>query len=863
MSLEGVADEGSRHDSYVPPGPVLESIGPYRVLSLLGEGGMGVVYLAEQTEPVHREVALKVLRAGEHTREIVARFESERQALALMEHPNITRVYDAGATADGLPYFVMERVSGAPITEYAAAHCLTTRERLRLMMQVCRAVQHAHQKGIIHRDIKPSNVLVMESDGEPVCKIIDFGIAKATAPRPGWAKLTGTGMVIGTPAYMSPEQFDGDGVDIDTRSDIYSVGVLLYELIAGVLPFGAVQSGRRSLSGGELTGHVPAPSRQYAALEQSKRKALASERRSDPGALRRTMTGDLDCIILKALENERDQRYATANALALDLDRYLANEPVAARTPTAGYRAQKFVRRHRTGVAFAITLVMLLVAVAVGASAQARRLAVANASVQARQRQAENLIVFMLGDLRERLEPVGKLDVLDDVGRKALTYFAAVPESDLSTTERYHRAVAVRQLGSVRLAQGKLPEAQRLMRQSIELVTPLVAADSLNPQWQLALAHAEFYAGQVDMALGNIDSATSHFIPFVAISNGLLAHYPDSLAYKAEVAYALNNIGFAREAKGDATAGLASYQAAIALLTPLVQRDSTKTEWLLALGGVHNASGVARRKLGDLAGALEDHKSELVANERVARRDSTNRGWQRYLAITHTYLSDIRLWRGDAAGALAELRIARPTFTSLVHIDGTNAQWGLGLANNYRRTAQLLIEQRDPTSALRELDSATARLERLRAAGSAPNLVREGTAIAAARARALTQLGRRVEARVGTEEALAAAEAAMAQKPGDRELRKIAADCYLAYGDLINAPGRESGAATAWAHALTMADSLARSSRDTDILALQASAMLRLRGGAEAKPIVAELMQRGYRRPSFIELLRSNGITSS
>jgi tetratricopeptide (TPR) repeat protein len=218
---------------------------------------------------------------------------------------------------------------------------------------------------------------------------------------------------------------------------------------------------------------------------------------------------------------------------------------------------------------------------------------------------------------------------------------------------------------------------------------------------------------------------------------------------------------------------------------------------------------------------------------------------------------------GDAAGAQAELRIARPIFTSLVNIDGANAQWGLGLVNNHRRIAQLMIEQRDPSSAVRELDSAGSRLTRLRASGSTPNLIREATAIAAARARALTQLGRSAEARVGTQEALAAAEAAIALRPGDRELRKIVADCYLAYGDVISGPGRESGAATAWARALSMADSLARGARDTDILALQASAMLRLRGGDEAKPIIVELLHRGYRRPSFIELLRTNGIDSS
>src|SRR6266850_637243 len=212
-------------------------IGPYRILRLLGQGGMGVVYLAEQTEPVRREVAIKILKTGIDSDRFLARFEAERQALAVMEHPGITKVFDAGITETGWPYFVMERVSGVPLTEYADAHRLTVADRVRLFAQICRAVQHAHQKGIIHRDLKPSNVLVTESDGAPLCKIIDFGIAKATEG--DTARLTQTGLSVGTPAYMSPEQATASDLDVDTRADVYSLGVVLYELLAGVLPFDA------------------------------------------------------------------------------------------------------------------------------------------------------------------------------------------------------------------------------------------------------------------------------------------------------------------------------------------------------------------------------------------------------------------------------------------------------------------------------------------------------------------------------------------------------------------------------------------------------------------------------------------------
>jgi serine/threonine-protein kinase len=728
-------------------------------------------------------------------------------------------------------------------------------------------VQHAHQKGIIHRDIKPSNVLVMESDGAPVCKIIDFGIAKATAPLPGWSKLTGTGMVIGTPAYMSPEQFDSGGVDIDTRSDIYSLGVLLYELAAGVLPIGGGHSGKRPLLAGQLTGDVPAPSVQYGALAEQTRKALADERRTDPSTLRRTLSGDLDCIILKALENDRDHRYATANAMAADIERYLTDEPVAARASTATYRAQKFARRHRMGVGFAATLVVLLAAVAVGATVQARRLAVANGIARARQGQAEELIDFMLGDLRTRLDPIGKLDLLDEVGKKALSYFAAVPETELSDDELFRRAQAVQQLGTVRLAQGKLPEAAALMKQSIALVVPLVARDSANPRWQLGLAHNHFYAGSVDWARGNVDSALAHFRPFVRISDRLMAQYPESLAYRAEVAYALNNIGFSQIAKGDTRAGLTSYEAALAIMSPLVGRDTTNAYWVITLGALHNASGVARRKLGDLTGALREHTEELAIKQGLAKRDTANREWQRHVAIAHSYLSDIQLWTGDTRQALANALAARAIYTSLVAHDSANVSWGNGAANNHSRIAQILLEQHDADGALRELDAAKAALIRLSALApanaSSATYQRETIGGGTARARALMRLGRAADARAPADQAIAAGESALGRKAQDLEYRRLLADAYIVRGEALDRPGSASFATTSWARALVLVDSLARTSKETEFLALQAAAILRLHGKEEALPIVGELLRRGYRRPSFVELLKAHGIATT
>ncbi len=340
-----------------------ENVGPYRVLGVLAHGGMGMVYTAEQTEPVRRRVALKVIKAGMDTREVVARFEAERQALAVMDHPSIAKVLDGGATADGRPYFVMELVKGVAITEYCDTHRLSTRERLRVFVDVCHAVQHAHQKGVIHRDIKPSNVLVMLQDGKPVPKVIDFGIAKALAhPLTEHSLLTEVGRAIGTPAYMSPEQADPSALDVDTRTDIYSLGVLLYELLVGALPLDPNEVGLNiylmRLAQREVT--PSSPSAKFTSLGNAA-SSVSLLRRSDVKTLRRELRGDLDWIVMKALDPDRTRRYETVNGLAMDIERHLHDEPVVARPPSTIYRLSRFARRNRLAVAASATVTAALV----------------------------------------------------------------------------------------------------------------------------------------------------------------------------------------------------------------------------------------------------------------------------------------------------------------------------------------------------------------------------------------------------------------------------------------------------------------------------------------------------------------------
>ncbi|HVJ83032.1 MAG TPA: serine/threonine-protein kinase, partial [Planctomycetia bacterium] len=318
----------------------------YRLVDMIGEGGMGSVYLAEQTEPVKRRVALKLIKSGKDSRSVLARFAAERQALAVMDHPNIARVYDGGATSVGQPYFVMELVHGPPLTQYCDEHRLPVRARLELFVAVCNAVQHAHQKGIIHRDLKPGNILVTEVDGRPTPKVIDFGVAKAIESDLTDTSIFEDGAIVGTPLYMSPEQADAGATDVDTRADVYALGVVLYELLVGSPPIDGKAFKRAAVS--EMLRIVrevepPRPSTKLSSIDDLPN--VAANRSCNPANLAKSLRGELDWVVMKALEKDRSRRYDTASGLARDIQRYLADEAVEARPPSASYRLMKFVRR--------------------------------------------------------------------------------------------------------------------------------------------------------------------------------------------------------------------------------------------------------------------------------------------------------------------------------------------------------------------------------------------------------------------------------------------------------------------------------------------------------------------------------------
>jgi eukaryotic-like serine/threonine-protein kinase len=475
-------------DSAGAPRP--EAIGPYRLIRELGVGGMGEVWLAEQTEPVRRLVALKLIRAGMYDTAVVKRFQAERQSLAIMDHPAIAKVFDTGATPAGQPYFAMEYVAGLPITDFCDQKRLGIRERLKLFIQVCEGVQHAHQKAVIHRDLKPSNILVVEVDGKPVPRIIDFGLAKAMVPaEPGQTLFTRHGDFLGTPGYVSPEQADPDAPDIDTRADVYSLGVLLYELLTGFLPFDTAGPKKRTLD--EIVRQLRETDPRRPSSKVSANRETASLRAAARGVdfphLIKLLRGDLDWIVLRALERDRERRYGTAFQLAADIERYLDDRAVVARPVSVAYRLRKYVRRHRASVAVAISTLGVLTAFVITQAIELRRIT--------RERdRADRIADFMTNMFKVSDPSLARGNSI--TAREILDRAAKDVDSELNRDPEL-QAYMMYTMGSVFKNLGLYDRANALLTQSLQIRSRLLGLENADTLKSLnALAKTMYLQGR-------------------------------------------------------------------------------------------------------------------------------------------------------------------------------------------------------------------------------------------------------------------------------------------------------------------------------------------------------------------------------
>ncbi|HEV3443819.1 MAG TPA: serine/threonine-protein kinase, partial [Gemmataceae bacterium] len=657
---EAIPDLGTTADPAADEGAAVGArIGPYKLLQKLGEGGMGAVYLAEQEEPVRRRVAVKIIKAGADSAHVLGRFEQERQALALMDHPNIAKVLDAGTVdrhagtrappgvaLQGRPYFVMELVKGIPITRYCDQEHLTPRERLQLLIPVCQAVQHAHQKGIIHRDLKPSNVMVALYDGKPIPKVIDFGVAKATGQKlTERTMFTEVGQIIGTLEYMAPEQAELNNLDIDTRSDIYSLGVILYELLTGAPPFTAKQL--RSAAFTEMLRMIrevdpPKPSTRLSHSQEL--PSIAAKRKLEPKKLTRLMHGDLDWIVMKALEKDRCRRYETATGLAMDLEHYLRDEPVLAGPPGTGYRLRKFLRRNQ-GPVLAATLVLLALVLGVVLSSwQAVRATRAEATALRAEAQA-------VAEKRRADEEAAVARAVNEFLRNDLLA-QADPRAQAGAAQSPEKNVTLRTV--LDLAAARIPgrfREQPLVEAAIR-ETIGTAYHGLG-EYDLAQLHLEAAVATHREKLGAEDGGT-------LFAEHALAHlYKDQGQYAKAEPLCLKTLETCRQKLG------ADHPLTLMCQTTLAnvyycQRQEDKAEPLYA-----QTLEICRQKLGD------SHPLTLVAQDNLG---VCYRAQHKYAQAEPLYLKTLEVSRQKWGAESVETLTTQHNLAVLYHAQGRAAQ---------------------------------------------------------------------------------------------------------------------------------------------------------------------------------------------
>jgi serine/threonine protein kinase/tetratricopeptide (TPR) repeat protein len=639
--LAGPAVEDRPDIAEFPAGEVpAQMIDRYKLLEKIGEGGCGVVYVAEQTEPVRRRVAIKIIKLGMDTKSVVARFEAERQALAMMDHPNIAKVLDAGSTATGRPYFVMELVRGMKMTEYCDEAKLSTGARLDLFIEVCQAIQHAHQKGIIHRDIKPSNILVTVNDGAAVPKVIDFGIAKATSGQQLTDKTIYTAFeqFIGTPAYMSPEQAVLTSLDIDTRSDIYALGVLLYELLTGQTPFDAKQllaigldEMRRTIREQE----PPPPSSRLSTLTGEDLTTTAQRRGLDAPKLVSELRGDLDWIVMKCLEKDRTRRYETANGLVADIQRYLADEPIVARPPSTAYKLKKTWQRNKVVVTAGAFVAVVLVAGIIGTT-----LALFEAD---RQRD------LVEGQRKELTERNRALQAARDrerlVNEKMIEFYTDSTQEPANTEEeRSRQAQAYRRLGRMHQILDRPQESENAYLRAVALGRQLAADFPHKPEFRLELASSHADLGLLlRRAYGRTVEVESAYGEAATILRKLAAEFPTERSYRQGLAGVQNNLGNLLFETGRIAEAESVQAEAMAIRKQLVADFPKDPDPTIrrALAQSHSNVGWSLHSSGRLKEAESAYRDGLAIQKQVAADFSNPPEFRSLLAKIYTNLGNV------------------------------------------------------------------------------------------------------------------------------------------------------------------------------------------------------------------------------
>jgi serine/threonine protein kinase len=809
------------------------AIGPYRLMEQLGEGGMGLVFVAEQQQPVRRKVALKVLKPGMDTRQVVARFEAERQALALMDHPNIARVLDGGTTPAGRPYFVMELVKGAPITDYCDRSGLSVRERLGLFVDVCGAVQHAHQKGIIHRDLKPSNVLISSHDGTPVVKVIDFGVAKAIGQQlTDKTVYTQFAQLIGTPLYMAPEQAGESGLDVDTRSDIYALGVLLYELLTGTTPFDKDRF--KEVGYDEMRRIIrqeepPKPSTRISTLGQAA-TTVSTNRKSDPKRLSQLFRGDLDWIVMKALEKDRNRRYETASGFAADVVRYLHDQPVEACPPSPSYRLRKFARRNRA----ALTIAALILGVLLGGAtisitliwrekqqtqqekenaetnyqavlaAVGRYFSTVSESPELRRQGVERLRRDLLQNAKEFYEQF-IAEHYDDPKLQAelgwaclrLGFITTVLGPKLEAIPLYQRAGAIFQrlrhehpdapkhleglvkslseLANVHRETGRPEEAEAAYNEALVLLAERPPG-SHEPERLRLEGLCLHNLGLVHEDRGRFADAEGSYKKALPIRLQLVSGYPDVAQYQADLALTQNNLGVLYVRLTRWEDAITAYKETIRINRGLVRRPEPLPEYEQRLAGGYSNLGVLYGRLQRWADAEDAHLKAIPIKEQQARDHPGVPAYQRALAISYTNLAIIYEETRRLAEAGAFYQKAHSIREQLVEQHREVPEYATELGGSFYNLGYLLNKQDEPLQALKCLDKARdllrEALQRKTPVSSARQKLR-GTL--SSRAEALADLGRMDEALHDLEEALELGKAI--KEPPYREMSKFLATC--------------------------------------------------------------------------------------